>query len=60
MDVDSVSDHTSMSSCVTESSDVADVAGLMSVGVVEDAESRTQEWVGNLSTVSVDKYADND
>lgn len=59
VDVDSVSDHTSMSSCVTESSDVADVAGLMSVGVVEDAESRTQEWVGNLSTVSVDKYADN-
>lgn len=39
VDVDSVSDRTSMSSCVPESSDVADVAGPMSVGVVEDAES---------------------
>lgn len=39
VDVDSVSDRTSMSSCVPESSDVAEVAGPMSVGVVEDAES---------------------
>lgn len=26
--------------------------------VDEDAESRTQEWVGNLSTASVDNHAD--
>lgn len=58
VDVDNVSDHDSMPSCENESSDVADVDGLMSVVCMRDAKSRTQEWVGNLTTASVDNHAD--
>lgn len=57
VDVDSVSDHTSMSSCENESSDITDTDGLMSVVSEGVPESRTQEWVGNLTTVSVDNHA---
>lgn len=50
-------DHTSLSSCENESGDVADVDGLMYVVEEEDAGSRTQEWVGNLTDACVDKQA---
>ena len=56
VDGESLSDHTFVSSFGDESRGVVDKGGL-SADDEGDAGTRTQEWVGSLTTVSVDGHA---